>query len=114
MATITSSASRDSHLSIVVVGRPPATLDEQLIAILDAPIAPYQTSAEAFARKERELGSLFVALHGADAHEMQFRLTACRPGDALATKFARLSLERRARLLAVLFEVRRRSVKVAP
>ncbi|HVK88288.1 MAG TPA: hypothetical protein VM513_29410 [Kofleriaceae bacterium] len=113
MATITSSASRESRQGIAVA--PPArTLDEQLIAILEAPMTPYQRTDEAFARKECELGALFMTLHGADARAMQFRLTACRPGDVLANKFARLSLERRARLLAVLFEVRRRHVKVAP
>ncbi|MDX2091734.1 MAG: hypothetical protein SFX73_27990 [Kofleriaceae bacterium] len=88
--------------------RPPETLAGRLIALLDAPCTPYETLDEGFARKERELGAMFAALAAGEARAMRFRLTACKAGDELANKFARLSLERRARLLVLLLENRGR------
>jgi hypothetical protein len=121
MATITSCATRGSLLptSFRIINAPtiairpppaapPTTIDGRLIAILDTPCAPYETLDEGFARKERALGEVLAALPGAAARALRFRLTACKAGDELANKFARLSLERRARLLVLLLEQRKR------
>jgi hypothetical protein len=112
MATITSSASRERFRYLgepigLEAPRPAPSFDERALAILTARCPPYRAATEELARKERELGLVFAAVPRGEARVLQFRLTACAPGDELARAFARLSLERRARLLAVLFYVRR-------
>lgn len=82
--------------------------DGQLIAILDAPLAPGETSAAGFARKEHELGAVFATLSALDARTLHARLASPRPGDELANKFLRITAERRARLLTFLADARRR------
>lgn len=86
----------------------PASLDARLIAILDAPLAPGETFAVGYARKEAELGAAFAPLAVADARSLHARLSAARLGDELATRFARLTADRRGRLLTFLADVRRR------
>ena len=83
--------------------------DVQLIAVLDAPLAPGETVQAGYARKENELGTLFARLTILESRALHARLANPRPGDELATKFARLVVERRARLLAFLSDARRRA-----
>lgn len=88
---------------------PGAVSDAELIAVLDAPLAPGETALAGYARKERDLGGLFAQLAVMEARAMHARLSSGRAGDELATKFARLVTDRRARLLAFLADARRRA-----
>jgi len=86
----------------------PNTPDARLIAILDAPLALGETAAVGFARKEHELGAAFAALSVLESRAMHARLSTVKQGDELAHKFARLTVERRGRLLNFLADARRR------
>ena len=86
----------------------PDTTDARLIALLDAPLSPGELASAGFARKEHELGAMFAAMSVLECRAIHGRLTSMRPGDELAHKFARLTLERRGRLLAFLADARRR------
>jgi hypothetical protein len=92
----------------VALPPPVPALDAQLAAILDAPLALGETAAVGFARKERELGTVFAELSPLAARALHLRLEHPTPGDALAAKFARLTIERRHRLLVFLADARRR------
>jgi hypothetical protein len=112
-----------AHPQPLVIGRmtlaprpaatPTASLDARLLAILDAPLAAGETFAAGYARKEAELGALLAPLAVADARSLHARLSTPRSGDELAAKFARLTTDRRGRLLAFLADVRRRQAIVA-
>jgi hypothetical protein len=84
----------------------PATLDAQLTAILDTPLAPGETVMTGFDRKERELGGLLATLSVADCRALHARLQ--RSSDPLARTFARLTSDRRIRLMNFLADARRR------
>ncbi len=95
---------------------PPAALptgtvcdDAHLITILDAPLRPGETAVLGFARKERELGAAFAEMSILAARALHKRLANPTPGDALAEKFSRLTVERRYRLLNFLADARRRA-----
>lgn len=83
--------------------------DAHLIAILDAPLLDGEPANVGFARKERELGAAFGALPIFDQRALHTRLSNPREGDALAHKFARLTHERRTRLVNFLADARRRA-----
>lgn len=83
-------------------------IDALLIAILEAPLGAGASTQACFVRKERELAEIFATLGGAASLAMQSRLTRCSPGDELAAKFARLTSDRRARLVHYLADVTRR------
>ena len=91
--------------------RPPTASphDAKLLAILDAPLHEGEPAQVGFARKERELGTAFAALPIFDQRALHRRLSNVREGDALAAKFARLTQERRTRLLSFLADARRRA-----
>ena len=85
-----------------------STLDARLLAILDAPLAPGETAKTGFARKESELLAVLATLPVLDARTLQARLSRPTTTDVLASTFARLTIERRTRLLSFLADVRRR------
>jgi len=87
----------------------PTACDPELIAILDAPLHAGETAAAGFARKERELGAAFAKLTILAAYALRKRLANPLRDDVLAEKFARLTVERRNRLLQFLADVRRRA-----
>ena len=89
--------------------RPTATSDERLVAILDAALAPGETAMVGYARKEHELGAVLAQLSVLESRAMHARLSCPKAGDDLASKFARLTTERRTRLLAFLADARRRA-----
>ena len=92
--------------------RPPleaTCADASLLAIVEAPLAPGETATTGFRRKEHELGAAFAALSVPEARALHRRLSNPSPDDALAQRFARLTLERRGRLLAFLADARRRA-----
>ncbi|MBX3155528.1 MAG: hypothetical protein KF773_05985 [Deltaproteobacteria bacterium] len=85
--------------------------DERLIAILDAPVT--DTIAAGYAHKEQSLRDVFVRLDLSASRSMHARLSSPRSDDPLAERFARLTAERRARLLGFLADVRRRTAIAA-
>ncbi|MEO8704690.1 MAG: hypothetical protein ABI867_31835 [Kofleriaceae bacterium] len=91
----------------------PVTIDARLLVILDGPLATGETFAAGYARKEADLGTAFAQLTPADARALHARLATPRLGDELATKFARLTIERRTRLLTFLADARRRQALTA-
>lgn len=106
----TSSASGQPSVALRPQEAPrPRTTDARLITILDAPLAPGETVMTGFARKEYELGAVFAQLSVFEARAMRARLANPKAGDELADKFARLTIERRSRLLSFLADARRRA-----
>ena len=87
--------------------------DDAILAILTSPLRRGETVMIGFARKELALREAFATLSVQDARELHDRLSACRPGDMLAARFAGLVVERRVRLLAFLADARRREALAA-
>lgn len=112
-----------SRPSAPVLAADPATLhtrttvassnDAPLISILEAPLHYGETAREGFLRKEAELRTAFAALPVATQRALHARLANPRTGDALATKFAGLTADRRMRLLTFLADARRREALAA-
>ena len=84
-------------------------MDARLIAILDAPLAPGETAMFGYQRKEIQLVSALATLTIVEARALHLRLANSRASDALATKFMRLTVERRTRLLNFIADARRRA-----
>lgn len=87
---------------------PSASVDEQLIEILDAPVAPGETASIGYRRKEEAIAAVLATLSALESRALLVRLTAARDGDRLVEKLARLTAERRHRLLSFLADARRR------
>jgi hypothetical protein len=83
--------------------------DLALIAILDRPVSAAQTYAIAFAHKELELRAAIAALSLADTRALLRRLTIPQADDDLVHRLARLTSERRARLIAFVADAPRRA-----
>lgn len=90
-----------------------AGYDAELLAILAAPLAPGDTALAGYARKEAELGNAIARLAVLEARALHARLSTPRAGDVLAAALARLTSERRHRLLAFLAGARRREAIAA-
>ena len=86
-------------------------IEDTIIEILATSPAYGETIEAAYRRKERELAVLFASLTRIEAAALQRRLTAPRADDVLAQRFARLVVERRTRLLALLAETPRREAR---
>jgi hypothetical protein len=93
----------------VGVPRTTVSLEREIINALEEKPLPGERIADAFQRKERVVGSLFASLSVDDARSLHRRL--CIPGkdDVIAARLARLTPERRARLIAFLGDARRRA-----
>lgn len=87
-------------------------LDDRLYAILESPGAVGELASQAYARKEAEFGVAFATLSVLESMALHKRLVDPKPTDRLASRFARLIPERRARLLAFLAGARRRAALV--
>jgi hypothetical protein len=83
-------------------------VESRALAVLDAPAGPEEPIERAFRRKEDELRALFGQLSAGEALALFRRLTLVCPTDILASRFARLVTDRRARLLAFLAAAPRR------
>ncbi|MEP6861852.1 MAG: hypothetical protein ABJE66_14590 [Deltaproteobacteria bacterium] len=83
--------------------------ENAMIDILDRANSPHVLPSLAFRQKEHELGALFASLTPADSLELDRRLSVSSADDLLASRFARLVAERRARLIAFLRSARRRA-----
>jgi len=88
------------RLTVAPKAAPDTSADARLLAILDSPLAPGETFATGFSRKEAELA--FAQLTILEAGALHARLSINQPGDALADKFSRLTVDRRNRLLTFL------------
>jgi hypothetical protein len=84
------------------------TTEDRMLAILDSSAQPGEPLAFAFRRKEEDLTRLFRTLDVLTARALQRRLASPAPSDELASRFARITPERRARLLGFLGDARRR------
>ncbi|MEJ7597106.1 MAG: hypothetical protein WKG01_04280 [Kofleriaceae bacterium] len=84
------------------------SIDPELLAILDAPLFPGETTFAGFARKEAAIGAACAQLAVSAARALHARLAFPKHGDALAEKFARLTVDRRRRILMFLADARRR------
>ena len=109
-----------ARLSLVRAPDAPATpdraappTDHELLAILDEPRQPGETAEAHFRRKETALGTAFAALRAIEAMALHKRLSSPGPDDALASRFARMTIDRRHRLLAFLRDARRREAIAA-
>ena len=86
------------------------SMDDALLAILDAPLREHETAHVGFARKERELAEAMSRLTVLEAFVLRQRLAIAASDDVLAqTLTTRLTVERRNRLIAVLEGARRRA-----
>ena len=88
-----------------------AAIEQTILDILASTPDYGETIEAAYRRKERALADVFGALTRSEAATMQRRLTERRDGDALAQRFARLVVDRRTRLLAVLADTPRREAR---
>ena len=91
---------------------PAARFDDRLLAIFDSE-RPGETIDGAYRRREHELLAAFGELSIRDALELHRRLCTAHPDDLVATRFARLIVPRRIRLLEFLLDARRRAVVAA-
>ena len=90
--------------------KPPVTIsiEHEIIGLIERPIDPTETHREGNERKERELCTLLDRLTDLEAHTMRRRLAAARSNDDLVVAFGRLSIDRRARIIAFIEDTRRR------
>ncbi|MDQ3370840.1 MAG: hypothetical protein M3680_35930 [Myxococcota bacterium] len=85
--------------------------EHTIIDVLVTPPRYGETIEAAYRRKERELTELFANLGRGEAAVLLKRLSDPRTYDALATRFARLVVDRRTRLLALLADAPRREAR---
>jgi hypothetical protein len=85
------------------------SFEQAIIEALDAPANPDERASDAFRRKEYAIGQLFGALSIVEAHILHRRLSLRDAADPIATRFARLIVERQARLMSFLGDARRRA-----
>lgn len=83
-------------------------LENEILTVLDAKPGPDETFELAFRRKEQELMAVFARLDILDSMELHRRLSLCLFDDPIASRFARLVVQRRTRLLSFLASARRR------
>lgn len=82
--------------------------EDEILAMLSAPPGPGERIEVAYRRKEHELMVLFGSLSVLDSMELHRRLTLSLRDDPVATRFGRLVVDRRVRLIAFLAGARRR------
>ena len=81
--------------------------DAALLKILTGPQGAGETLDEAYARKERILGSLFGRFSAVESRGMWLRVSREREGDLLSEAFARCPSAMRERLMEMLVDERR-------
>jgi hypothetical protein len=87
------------------------TLERRIINILESAPQFGETIEAAYRRKESALAEAFASFTRDDAATLQRRLERPRADDDLAQKFARLVVDRRTRLLAILADIPRRRAR---
>lgn len=107
---------REVAVPVVIVHEPtepmlaPA-IEQTILEVLSALPEFGETIEAAYRRKERTLAALFASLSRQEAALVHKRLADPHADDPLAARFARLVVERRTRLLAVLADVPRREAR---
>jgi len=86
----------------------PPDLQRSMLEVLGSKPGAGETIEIAYRRCESQLGALFAKLSPLQARALKLRLEQPREGDILATRFNRLVVQRRQRLLAFLGDARRR------
>ncbi len=74
--------------------------ERTLVAIVLRPLSPGETHAAGYATRERELCAALLALPPIELLAFRNRITASRPDDVLAAAFARMTIDRRQRIVA--------------
>lgn len=98
-----------------VVPAAPSATERALLEVLARPAVPGETIDTTFRRKEDDLAALLATLPLAEARALHRRLANPVAADELATRFQRLTAERRGRLLSILLDARRRdAVRATP
>ncbi len=98
-----------------VVPAAPSATERALLEVLARPAVPGETIDATFRRKEDDLAALLATLPLAEARALHRRLANPVAADELATRFQRLTAERRGRLLSILLDARRRdAVRATP
>lgn len=85
--------------------------EQTMIDVLTSSPHYGETIELAYRRKERELTELFATLSRAEAATLHKRLVDPQAEDQLAMRFARLVVDRRLRLLAMLADAPRREAR---
>jgi hypothetical protein len=97
-------------------GKPqlPADVEARLLAVLRAPLREELGHAERHHAKERDVHDALAMLTPLEALIIQRRIEGDAPDDPVAQQFNRMIVERRARLVAWLVEIRRRGSRSVP
>lgn len=98
----------ETEVTIVIERDEVIALEPSILQALASPPRYGETIEAAYRRKERELADLFGSLTRGEAATLERRLSAAREDDVLAQRFARLVVDRRTRLLAILADIPRR------
>jgi hypothetical protein len=88
---------------------PRVACELEIIATLDEGAAPGERIADAFRRKEHELGTLLASLSVDESRRLHQRLVNPTHDDPIAVRMKRLTPERCRRLIAFLADARRRA-----
>ena len=83
--------------------------EDEIVAVFTRPAPQGELPSHTFQRKEHELGALFAQLNELDSFELGRRLSVNAPTDPIASRFARLTVDRRDRLIAFVRDARRRA-----
>jgi hypothetical protein len=89
----------------------PMSCEQTILDVLITPPHYGETIEAAYRRKERELTELFATLTRTEASVLLKRLSDPRTDDVLATRFSRLVVDRRTRLIALLADAPRREAR---
>ena len=101
--------SHETHAQVAPAPDSPLPCADALIAIIEAPLAPGETSRAGYDRKEREIAACLLRLDVLAARKVSARLAASGADDRLTGALGRLSAERRVRLQNLLAGARRRA-----
>ncbi len=114
LAVTRSPVPQDEVRPFVLVWAPlPGDLDQRIIATIHAPSDGVSAQA-AYREKEHQVGAILAMLTVADAQSLHRRLTIPASDDPVAAAFARLTKDRRERLVQFLADARRRAAQNRP
>lgn len=111
LAVTSSPVPQDEARPFVLVWVPlPGDLDQRIIATIHAP-SDRVSAQTAYREKEHQLGAILAMLTVAEAQSLHRRLTIPASDDPVAAAFARLTQDRRDRLVQFLADARRRAAQ---
>jgi hypothetical protein len=95
------------------VPEPVIAFEEELIDVIVRPLVPGETAFVGHRRREAEILAVLDQLTELEAHFLHRRLANPRPGDRVAAALARLTSDRRGRVIAYVADTRRRNAQRA-